>query len=119
MATMIMVEELMNAEEKRDCRPYRLLWMLLQDECSGGSHNERHQRGDHTGNRRLEAQPLLGTGEYRAEDRAHLLFPGNQTDAEENAELIRSCQTVEDRSKEHYLDEEEGLQFLCNRECKE
>eukprot|EP00972_Heterocapsa_arctica_P020606 3037289-Heterocapsa_arctica.AAC.1 len=67
--------------------------MLLQDECGGGPHDKRHERGDHSGNRNLEAQSILEAGKYRAEDRAHRPFPGNQTDAEEDAEQIRSRQT--------------------------
>eukprot|EP00972_Heterocapsa_arctica_P110708 16300691-Heterocapsa_arctica.AAC.1 len=64
--------------------------MLLQDECGGGPHDKRHQRGDHSGSRKLETQSILEAGKYGAEDIAHRLFPGSQTDAEKDAEQIRS-----------------------------
>eukprot|EP00972_Heterocapsa_arctica_P007184 1048012-Heterocapsa_arctica.AAC.1 len=60
--------------------------MLLQDAWCGEPHDERHQRGDSSGDWKLETESLLETGKYRVEDRAHRFLPGNQTDAEEDAE---------------------------------
>eukprot|EP00972_Heterocapsa_arctica_P067020 9890664-Heterocapsa_arctica.AAC.1 len=67
----------------------------------------------------MEEQFFLEAGQYRAEDRTHRLFPSHQADAEEDFELVWRCQTVADRSDEHYPDEEEGFQFVCDRDSKE
>eukprot|EP00972_Heterocapsa_arctica_P110308 16240569-Heterocapsa_arctica.AAC.1 len=57
----------------------KLLWMLIQDACCGGPHDKRHQRGNNSGDRKLETKSVLDTGKYRDEDRAHRHVPGNQT----------------------------------------
>eukprot|EP00972_Heterocapsa_arctica_P047883 7062188-Heterocapsa_arctica.AAC.1 len=68
----------------------KLLWMLLQDACCGGPHDERHQRRNSGGDWRLESESSLETGKHTAEDRAHRRFPRDQTDAEKDAEQTRS-----------------------------
>eukprot|EP00972_Heterocapsa_arctica_P107553 15845057-Heterocapsa_arctica.AAC.1 len=74
METKIKVEELMNAEETRDCQPYKKNAVVdfMTDDV------EEETIGD----RILEEQPFLEPGRYRTADRAYRLFPGNQTSAE-------------------------------------
>eukprot|EP00972_Heterocapsa_arctica_P014804 2181737-Heterocapsa_arctica.AAC.1 len=67
----------------------------------------------------MEVQPFLEPGRCRTEDRAHRLFPGNQTSTEKHIEQIWRSQIVKNRSEEHRPDEEEGFQFLCDCGCEE
>eukprot|EP00972_Heterocapsa_arctica_P066711 9844503-Heterocapsa_arctica.AAC.2 len=97
MATMIKVADLMTTEERRlqgaqICQKllragllehllsFELLWMLCQDACGGGPHDERHQTRNGSGDRRLESESALETGKNIGEDRAHCYFPCYQTD---------------------------------------
>eukprot|EP00972_Heterocapsa_arctica_P068383 10104503-Heterocapsa_arctica.AAC.1 len=66
-----------------------LLRMLFQDECGGGSHDERHQRRNGSGNWILESKSILEAGEDTCEDRAHRTIPCDQAESEKDAEQIR------------------------------
>eukprot|EP00972_Heterocapsa_arctica_P032943 4846263-Heterocapsa_arctica.AAC.1 len=92
-----------------------LLWMLFQDACGGGSHDERHQRRNGGCDWRLESESVLETGTYTCEDRAHRNFPCDQTDTENNDEQTRSRHIIERGSKDYHNDEKEGFQLLCGR----
>eukprot|EP00972_Heterocapsa_arctica_P108532 15982639-Heterocapsa_arctica.AAC.1 len=67
----------------------------------------------------MEVQPFLEPGRYRTEDITHRLLPGDQTSAQKQIEQIWSSHIVKNRSEEHHPDEEEGVQFLCDRGCEE
>eukprot|EP00972_Heterocapsa_arctica_P046955 6931039-Heterocapsa_arctica.AAC.1 len=62
----------------------------------------------------MESNSNLERGNHAGKDRAHCVVPGYEAKSEETIGQIRSGQADERGGKEHYHNEKEGHEFLCD-----